>query len=788
MEFYQYALQSSGILAAFYALYFLFLRNERFFVEIRAYLLLSLMLAVFLPFVRIPYTVLVEAVESSVSAELFAGTIIPENASEANARSLVNLPLLLLSFYLLVMFALLVRSLVKVWQIWSLIKGKEYLIQDNCKVILLDEKIPAFSFFGYVVIHKEEFENEELQNIFIHEKVHALQKHWIDLLLVEVISIVFWFNPFVWLFQIAIKQTHELLADDGVIARGFGIGQYQAILINQLMGAEVVGLANNFNHSINKKKMIMMSKEKGPNRRYKLLLIIPLVAVVLGLNMQVIEVQAQDVNGEKVKENTQDDKKVTPVVNIKGLVLAGDDKALPGAAITISNSTVGTISDINGNFTLPIVPLKADLTISFVGHETKRMSVEDFYLNGKEDKDGHYFLKIKLKTTQQKMLPAKSNDWTINKKDIKRSKQMHDGKPIFVIVEKMPQFPGGQALVQKYIAKSLVYPKEAVEKSITGRVFVTFIVSDEGKIEGERIVRGVHPLLDNEALRVIKSMPDWTPGEQRGKKVNVSFTLPITFSLGEEKVEKETETFEIQKKDGAIYMNGKKSYTMVDEMPEFPGGEKEMLKFIAQNVKYPKEAQKEGISGRVFVTFTVNEEGMIDSTRIVRGVSPSLDNEAMRVIKSMPKWTPGKEKGKPVSVVYTLPIKFSLGEKKKEELRSGKSDPVGKVIGEWNGDDVYLLVDEMPLFPGGHLKLKEHIEQEVKKLDASYKIDSRCFITFYLTKMGKVENVKVVRGTMNDKVDRKAVEIIENLPSWKPGKLDGKPAQVAYTVPVHFFK
>lgn len=255
-EFFYYLIQSSGILAAFYVLYFLFLRNERFFAEIRWFLMMSIVLAVFLPLVKIPYTVLVEASQVNVSSDLSVGDWIAGSIPEvmSDNKTFYSIPVLLMGIYLMVSLVLLIRSGIKVWQIWSMIVGKEFVEKDNCKVILLDEKIPAFSFFGYVVINRGEFENEELRNIFIHEKVHALQKHWIDLLLVEILSIVFWFNPFVWLFQIAIKQTHELLADDGVIARGFGIGQYQAILINQLMGAEVVGLANNFNHSIKQKK------------------------------------------------------------------------------------------------------------------------------------------------------------------------------------------------------------------------------------------------------------------------------------------------------------------------------------------------------------------------------------------------------------------------------------------------------------------------------------------------------------------------------------------------------
>ncbi|PXY01160.1 hypothetical protein DF185_10945 [Marinifilum breve] len=645
-EFFNYLVQASGILAVFYVLYFLLLRNERFFNEIRWFLMASMVLAVFLPLVRIPYTVLVEASPVDVLSGLSVGDWMAGSMPEAmpENNSLFSIPQILFGIYLSVSLVLFIRSSIKVWQIWIMIEGKEFIERDNCKVILLDEQIPAFSFFGYVVINREEFENEELRNIFIHEKVHALQKHWIDLLLVEILSIVFWFNPFVWLFQIAIKQTHELLADDGVIARGFSIGQYQAILINQLMGAEVVGLANNFNHSINKKRMIMMSKEKGPKiRRYKLLLMIPVIAAVLVFNMKAVKVQAQDIEIVEIQEKD--------VVKISGLVIAEDEKELPGVTILVEGSKAGTVTNVYGKFELQ-VEKDANITISFIGLETRKMAVEDFILNG--NKENNYFLKIKMKSQKGKVLPSEGNDWSSNEKAKKSTFNPDD---VFVMVEDMPQFPGGYAAIQKFINKSIVYPKVAKENGIKGRVFVTFIITKDGKIDKPKVVRSVDPSLDKEAIRVIKSMPDWTPGKQNGVIVKVAYTVPVNFGMGNEK----KEALEIKKKDETVIINGKKAYNMVDDMPKFPGGHLEVQKFLARTLVYPKVAQDNGIQGRVFVSFIVNKDGKVSDPKIVRGVDPSLDKEAIRVVNLMPQWEPGTKDGKPVNVLYTVPINFKLG-------------------------------------------------------------------------------------------------------------------------------
>lgn len=110
-------------------------------------------------------------------------------------------------------------------------------------------------------------------------------------------------------------------------------------------------------------------------------------------------------------------------------------------------------------------------------------------------------------------------------------------------------------------------------------------------------------------------------------------------------------------------------FTVVEDMPKYPGGKEAMYKYLGENIKYPAEAKKDGTSGRVYVTFVVEVDGSVSNVTLLRGVREDLDNEAMRVIKKMPKWTPGKQKGKAVRVQYNLPIKFSLDKDKKEEKK-----------------------------------------------------------------------------------------------------------------------
>lgn len=100
-------------------------------------------------------------------------------------------------------------------------------------------------------------------------------------------------------------------------------------------------------------------------------------------------------------------------------------------------------------------------------------------------------------------------------------------------------------------------------------------------------------------------------------------------------------------------------FDQVEEMPEFPGGMPALIEFLQTNIKYPKDAIKQDVGGRVMVMFVVETDGSISNVRVARKVFPSLDKEAVRVVKAMPKWKPGKEKGRPVRVNFTLPVVFS---------------------------------------------------------------------------------------------------------------------------------
>ena len=232
--------------------------------------------------------------------------------------------------------------------------------------------------------------------------------------------------------------------------------------------------------------------------------------------------------------------------------------------------------------------------------------------------------------------------------------------PIFEVVEHMPEFPdGGMSALMEYLSKNIKYPEAAMKKGTQGRATVQFVVEKDGSITNVKILRGIDPELDKEAIRVISAMPKWKPGTQRGEAVRVRFTVPVMFRLTEDKTPVKYAPEE------ATYPEEATVFEVVEQMPEYPGGMPAMMEFIGKNIKYPVAAQKAKIQGRVTIQFIVNTEGNIINPRVLRSADPLLDAEAIRLTTIMPKWKPGMQRGQAVNVKYTVPIMFRLQEPEK---------------------------------------------------------------------------------------------------------------------------
>ena len=233
----------------------------------------------------------------------------------------------------------------------------------------------------------------------------------------------------------------------------------------------------------------------------------------------------------------------------------------------------------------------------------------------------------------------------------------------FVIVEQMPELIGGLAQIQTQIR----YPEMARRAGIEGRVYVQFIVNEQGDVERPVVIRGIGGGADEEALRVV-SDAKFKPGVQRGQPVRVMYSLPIVFRL------QNGSASTVESNPGELTVTGYGGtgttpvappvpptreddyFVVVDKMPELIGG----LQSLQRHIRYPEEARRAGVQGRVFVQFFVNEQGEVESPRIVRGIGGGADEEALRVISRYAKFTPGQQRGRNVRVQYSLPIVFRL--------------------------------------------------------------------------------------------------------------------------------
>jgi protein TonB len=230
----------------------------------------------------------------------------------------------------------------------------------------------------------------------------------------------------------------------------------------------------------------------------------------------------------------------------------------------------------------------------------------------------------------------------------------------------VPMFTGGTAEMHRFISNTLSYPADAAERNAQGLVVYTFVVEKDGSLSNFNIIHRADPLLNEEALRILKNMPPWRPARHNGEIVRSETYVPMYFKLNKN-VQYSTRTSSsataraYAKTDQSILENSE-IYTIVDKMSVYEYGEKELANFISYNMRYPKEALQQGIEGRILCSFIVGKDGSISNIEVVSGSNEALNNEAIRVLGLMPKWTPGENNGEKVNVKCLLPIDFTIDE------------------------------------------------------------------------------------------------------------------------------
>lgn len=671
-----YFLKINVAIALFYAFYRLFFYKDTFFTWRRAALLCFFAISAVYPLLNIQ-TWITEQEPMVAMADLYADIVLPEFTitPEQATSDWKSLLLQTVGFaYWGMVIVLAIRFFIQLAGIIRLAFRCRKAKIGNTNVHLLRQASGPFSFFHWIFIHPTSHTEDELSEILTHEQTHANQWHSIDVLVSEIVCIFCWFNPFAWLMKREIRTNLEYLADNRVLETGHDSKAYQYHLLGLSHHKAAATIYNSFNVLPLKKRIKMMNKKRSREiGRTKYLMFLPLAALLMIIsNIEAVarttKEMAKDVI-EAVEENlasnsTTPEMEVateaipveTPIsqqdkdklVTYKGKVVDKDGKPVEGAELLIDGShklpqDQSFVTDKNGNF-------------SFMAFENAHIGV----IWNKNDK---YMLKgIRYDQKERTNLKIVMDDQWQN------PPSNDPNNPVFEVVEIMPEFPdGGMSGLMQFLSKNIQYPINAQKNHTQGRVTVQFVVNKDGSISEPKIIRGVDPDLDGEAIRVISLMPKWKPGMQKGQPVRVKYTVPVMFRLSDDGQKEEYKP--IPKIDETVVVGyaSKQApaeedpvFEVVENMPEFAGGMGGLMQYLSKNIKYPVEAQKAGIQGRVIMQVIIDKNGNVTNPKVTQPVDPLLDTEAIRVTASMPKWKPGTQRGMPVNVKYTFPIVFRL--------------------------------------------------------------------------------------------------------------------------------
>ena len=552
MEFLIYDLKVAAYIAVFYMFYRLMLNRETLHRMNRVVLLTTAVASFVLPLcvITIHHTVVVPQVTSSITAEM------PMMAVVEPSQPLWQ-QLIIAAFFtgFLITLGHLLCSVVQV--VCLIRKCEQHPQADGTTVCVTDKDVSPFSWMRYIVLNRHDYESLD-PAIMAHERGHIRQRHSLDVVLVDTLTVLQWFNPAMWMLRQDLRAIHEYEADAAVLSQGINMRQYQYLLIQKAVATCGYSVANGITHSTLKNRInMMLTNKKSTSKSWlKVLALLPIVGVALALNAETVtdfvyeDTQAQPQKkvvkkGRKegqikmgaktieVKADAQDKAEASPAENpIKDLKIimgeAGDKEPLliiDGKVATreqlqaLDQKTIDNISVVKAsedNKDLRRVygeKFNDDTSNGIIFINTK-----EFVKNGKKD----YVVVVKSKDSEKEA--TATGTFTPN---------TSEPEGVFDVVEQMPQYPGGAPELMKFLSMNIKYPEAAEKAGTQGRVIATFVVEKDGSISSTKIVRSVSPELDAEALRVINAMPKWTPGKQSGKDVRVKYTIPISFRLSE---------------------------------------------------------------------------------------------------------------------------------------------------------------------------------------------------------------------------------------------------------------
>lgn len=455
----QYIILSSVYLAVFYLMYILLFSKDTRYMRNRLYLLGSVIISLLFPFIKISAgsVGLLASINDSMNAIINIPQVNIYPDDPGTGHSDISSPLIIYLTGCLVAFVIFMANIFKL-----IVYIRKYRVEDTKIVLTPPVKESGFSAMGYIFLSSD-LEDEIKKTILEHEEQHIQNKHFLDIILMRLTGIFFWFNPFIYLYERSLKALHEYEADRQMLDSGRNVISYQRLILNQIFNTSIFTLQNGFSgRSLIKKRIIMMTKKKSKKMScLKLLLAVPFILFVFGY----FSCTSEEITP---LEKTNETEAIEPFIFFD----LDESK---------SKQEVNTLQEVR----------------------------EDDY-----------------------SMQKKSNTDENPKSNVQYSDPKYVDDEIFVVVEDMPTFHGGDVnKFREWVQSNVSYPQIAAENGIQGKVFVMFVVDKKGQVTKTEIMKGVDPSLDNEVLRVVNSSPAWSAGLQRGIPVKVRFAISVNFQL-----------------------------------------------------------------------------------------------------------------------------------------------------------------------------------------------------------------------------------------------------------------
>ncbi len=532
-----FAIKSAFVLALLYMPYTLLLRQEKFFRFNRLTLLAILLLSLVMPWCNFSAMSLdcqpVVHTAQQQMIEIGIPVMQVDDGSGATASPADGISWFYVAavIYILGMVGVLAVRGMQLAKMGMVIRGGSLWkhCEDGVNIYCHADDVAPFSWLKNIVINKEDYESNG-KEIITHEKGHIRSLHSLDILLLTFVQMIQWWNPMAYMLGISLRDVHEYEADDYVLHQGISLYDYQTLLIRKAVGASSYTFANNFNHSLIKKRITMMCKRNSnPWRRGKVLYALPMVAVALSAFatpkfVKPIEEAVQSITTQSESLESSTAQNLAPESGTSGSLTAG----------STASEAQKPLDDCKGN------EISGNSQISSSENDMEGVSRQ-----------------TNLTATKDTVAQRKDNNLV------------------------MPKFEGGQAALMMFLSETVRYPKIAEDCKATGRVVVQFVVEKDGSVselmvmsnsckadnlqakdddqtinvigykdkegkarkerkEGKERKRQIteqeylaaKKALEGEALRVVSlTSGKWTPGEMDGEKVRVKFFIPIIFSL-----------------------------------------------------------------------------------------------------------------------------------------------------------------------------------------------------------------------------------------------------------------